>query len=251
MAGWIKMHRDTEDHWVAKDMEKLGRWVTLLWMATHEDKKVLVGNQLVELKRGQFIASNSFLAERWDTSERTVLRFLELLEKDGMLHRCTHRKITIITICNYEKYQGNSKGICTDTCTDGAPMAHRWRTEIKEIKEDKEYLSYTSTAPACTHTREEDDFVRRYREEGMWDTVAVILHKPVPYCEHLFDRWILEYQHKGQKHRDYTDFKSHFIQWARITIEKESKSTDNGNQRKYSDRRGTEVSEQANYLKPL
>lgn len=228
MSGWIKMHRDAEDHWISKDMAKLGRWVTLLWMANHEDKKVLIGNQLVELKRGQFVASNSFLAKRWDTSERTVLRFLELLEKDGMLHRYTHRKVTIITICNYEKYQGNLKSMCTDTCTDGAPMEHRWVTETKKNKEEKEIYN-TSTAPAHTYTCEEQKFINQYRKEGMWQDVAMILHKPIRDCENLFDRWILEYQHKGQQHRDYTDFKSHFIQWARITISKEKQSNGNDN----------------------
>lgn len=249
-GGWIKVHRSLSEHWLAEHPEKLGWWILLLLKATHEEKKVLVGNQLIELKRGQIVASLSFLAELWNTSKRTAERFLELLESDKMLSRCVRQKVSIITICNYDGYQVNKNNMCADTCADDEPIGIQ---SVSENKKEKElYISSSpSTAPACTYTREEDDFVRRYREEGMWDIVAAILHRPMRECEHLFDRWIMEYQHKGQKHRDYTDFKSHFIQWARITIEKESKSTDNGNQRKYSDRRGTEVSEQANYLKPL
>jgi hypothetical protein len=67
----------------------------------------------------------------------------------------------------------------------------------------------------------------------------MILHlKSVAECENLFERWILEYQHKGQTHQDYTDFKGHFIQWARITIQKEK---NNGNNIKQDKRRGFQV----------
>lgn len=86
-----------------------------------------------------------------------------------------------------------------------------------------------------THTREESEYIRQYREEGMWMDVAMILHKPVPECEQLFDRWVVEYQHNGDKHSTYSDFKKHFIQWARITIQKETK---NGNNRQDYSRRG-------------
>jgi hypothetical protein len=104
MTGWIKTYKSLLNHWLSQDMEKLGRWMFLLLSAAHEDTKEVHGNRIIELKQGQLVASNSFLAKRWNTSERTVLRFLEMLESDGMLHRCTHQKITIITICNYESY---------------------------------------------------------------------------------------------------------------------------------------------------
>ena len=89
MAGWIKVYRDLADHWLAKHPEKLGWWVLLLMKVAHEDKKVLAGNQLIELKRGQIIASLTYLAELWQTSKRTAERFVELLVKEQMLSRCT------------------------------------------------------------------------------------------------------------------------------------------------------------------
>lgn len=222
MAGWIKIHRELQDHWLSQDMEKLGRWTSLLLMASYEDKKVLIGSQLVTLNKGQLIASNSFLAEKWNTSERTVGRFLDLLESDGMLHRCVHRKITIITICNYSNYQDKNPTICTDTCTDDAPIAQESRTEIKKGEEVKE-INNNSFA----HARE-DEYVRRYREEGMWMDVALILHiKSIEGCKKLFDEFVAEYRHNGYTHTDYTDFKRHFIQWARIATSKRPAQPDN------------------------
>ena len=235
MAGWIKVYRDLADHWLAKHPEKLGWWVLLLLRVAHEDKKVLVGNQLVELKRGQIIASFTFLADLWQTSKRTAERFVELLEQEQMLSRCVSRKVSVITICNYESYQEKKRAKRADECANDEPMVSRSVAEIKNIEEVKEIYN-TSTAHTCTC---EDDFIRRYREEGMWANVALILHvKSIDDCQHLFDRWILEYQHKGQTHSDYTDFKSHFIQWARITLQKEKS---NGNTNRQDKRRGIQV----------
>ena len=70
MAGWIKIYRDLSDHWLAQHPEKLGWWVLLLLEVEHEDRKMLVGNQLIEVKRGQVVASLSFLAELWQTSKK-------------------------------------------------------------------------------------------------------------------------------------------------------------------------------------
>lgn len=238
MAGWIKVYRDLADHWLAKHPEKLGWWVLLLLKVAHEDKKILVGNQLVELKRGQIIASLTFLADLWQTSKRTAERFVDLLEKEQMLSRCVSRKVSVITICNYDSYQEKKRSKRADECADDAPIGIQSVSEIKNNKEDKEIYN-TTTAPARVRTRgQEAEFIARYREEGRWSEICIILHlKSIEECENLFDRWILEYQHKGQEHQDFTDFKSHFIQWARITIQKEKS---NGNI-KQDKRRGFQV----------
>lgn len=239
MAGWIKIHRDIATHWIFQDAEKFKWWIDLLLMASFEDNKALVGDRLMEVKRGQQIISLSFLSKRWGKAKGTILKFLELLESEQMIDRCTDRKVTILTICNYDSYQEVEKQSLTDNvndvCTDRLPMTDRCLTELKNAEEVKEIYN-TTTAHTCTR---EEDFILRYRIEGMWQDACLILHiRSAEECQRLFDRWILEYQHKGQTHQDYTDFKSHFIQWARITIQKEK---NNGNNNKQDNRRGFQV----------
>lgn len=236
MKGWFKVYRSLGEHWISQEMEKLGRWTWLLMNAAHEDTKVVEGNKIIELKRGQLIASLSLLESKWGVTRKTVMRFLDVLEREEMLHRQVHQGLTIITICNYEGYQGRKKNDSTDMSTEKSPLCPPICPPTQEDKEDKNIYNNTPTA----HTREsEQDFINRYRTEGMWTDLALILHvKSVSDCQHLFDRWILEYQHKGQTHRDYTDFKAHFIQWARITIQKEKSNGDNNRQDK---RRGVQV----------
>ena len=235
MAGWIKIYRELADHWLAQHPEKLGWWVLLLLKVAHEDKKVLVGNQLVELKRGQIIASLTFLSELWQTSKSSAERFVALLENEQMLRRCVERKQTIITICNYDSYQEKKRAKRDDVRDDAETIVGQSWEEIKKNKEVKEIYNNTT---AHTYTREQD-FINQYRKEGRWTDACLILHlKSINECEQLFDRWILEYTHKGQTHQNYTDFKGHFIQWARITIQKEK---NNGNTIKQDKRRGVQV----------
>ena len=89
------------------------------------------------------------------------------------------------------------------------------------------------------HMREAE-FVERYREEGdggMWANVALMLHlKSTAECITLFERFVMEYQHNGDEHQTYGDFKRHFLQWSRIAITKEQKY--NGNNRSDYSKRG-------------
>lgn len=86
-------------------------------MANWEQKKVVVGNTIVTVERGQMVASNSFLMERWGVCTHTVRNFLRLLEADGMITQTTYPKYNIITICNYDKYQ-NKEIVKVDPSAD-------------------------------------------------------------------------------------------------------------------------------------
>ena len=147
------------------------------------------------------------------------------------------RKASVITICNYESYQEKKRGKRADECADDAPIGIQSVSEIKKNKEDKEIYN-TPTAHTCT-CESEQDFINRYRTEGMWADACLILHlKSIADCQQLFDRWITEYQHNGDTHQSYSDFKKHFIQWARITIQKEK---NNGSNSQSNQRRGVQV----------
>lgn len=106
MAGWIKISRDIVNHWLWQDAERLKWWFDLLFMATWEDKQTMHDSHLFTLRRGHMIASVSYLSDRWGKSRPTIIRFLKLLEDEGMIYRQTlYRQTPIITICNYDKYQ--------------------------------------------------------------------------------------------------------------------------------------------------
>ncbi|NLK37111.1 MAG: hypothetical protein GX299_03390, partial [Epulopiscium sp.] len=105
--GWIKLHRPIQDHWLWEDkpFSKGQAWIDLLILANHADNKFLLGNELILVERGSFITSEYKLSERWGWSKSKVRRFLELLEKDGMIEKKSNQKRTTINIENYSVYQ--------------------------------------------------------------------------------------------------------------------------------------------------
>lgn len=112
MERWIKINTAIADHWIFQNAERLKWWLDLLFMAQWEDKKVLHDSHLFVLKRGQMIASVSYLCERWGKSNKTIVGFLHLLEAEGMIVRTViHRQTPLITICNYERYQDNTQEV--------------------------------------------------------------------------------------------------------------------------------------------
>lgn len=119
MAGWIKISREIANHWLWQDAERLKWWIDLLFLAAWKDKQVLHDSHLFVLRRGQIIASVSFLSERWGRSIPTIIKYLKLLEDEGMIYRqVLYRQTPIITICNYEKYQ-TQEAAQVDTLLDG------------------------------------------------------------------------------------------------------------------------------------
>lgn len=111
MSGWIKLHRQIQGHWLwlsEKPFDKRSAWIDILLMVNHEDKTVLLGNDLVEVKRGERLTSEPKLAERWGWSRTKVRNFLNLLEKDGMIeNKKEGRKRTRLKVLNYSIYQGS------------------------------------------------------------------------------------------------------------------------------------------------
>ena len=107
--GWISLNREIQKHWLWSDkpFSKGQAWVDMLLLANHQDNKFLLGNQLIDIKRGSFITSEIKLMERWEWSKTKVRAFLKLLEDDSMLVKKSDNKKTTLTIVNYDLYQDN------------------------------------------------------------------------------------------------------------------------------------------------
>lgn len=105
--GWISLSRKVRDCWIWQDkpFSKGQAWVDMLLSANHEDKKFLLGNELVEVKRGSFITSEHKLMDKWGWSKTKVRAFLLLLENDSMIVKISDKKKTTINIVNYSDYQ--------------------------------------------------------------------------------------------------------------------------------------------------
>lgn len=108
MEGWISLYRQIENNWVWKSNEpfdKRSAWISLLLKANHKDTKVVISNEVVEVKKGSFITSEVKLSEEWKWGRKKVRNFLKSLEDDRMLSKNSTTKYTGITIENWDLYQ--------------------------------------------------------------------------------------------------------------------------------------------------
>lgn len=146
MQGWIKLHRQIQDHWLYKEKRVFSRyeaWIDLLMMASHKETKFLLGNQLIELEKGSFITSELKLMERWTWGKSKLRKYLEILEKDGMIIKESDRKKTKITICNFNVYhdsETDNQPLTDCKQTISRPLTDTIKNEKNE-KNDKEVIN--------------------------------------------------------------------------------------------------------------
>lgn len=90
-----------------KDLLDAAIWNFLYQNAFYEDGDRNFNGTVFHLKRGQIVVSIPFLSEGFCTSEKRVRRLLEGLTKDKQIDMQKTNKGSVITICNYDKYQEN------------------------------------------------------------------------------------------------------------------------------------------------
>ena len=99
-----------------EDLQKLNQTFFLDVVSYLKEKKILLNGQLIAVNRGSFITSIRKLAKDNQMANNTIVHFLKMLKADTMIETRSDPQKTIITICNYEKYQDNLKN--TDTAID-------------------------------------------------------------------------------------------------------------------------------------
>jgi hypothetical protein len=101
------------------DSARFGAWAWLVLKACWKPTKFSVAGSTITVQRGQLCVSRSQLATAWGWSPSAVERFLARLQTEQMIGRETGQGRSIITICNYDKYQdiGNETGQATEQPT--------------------------------------------------------------------------------------------------------------------------------------
>ncbi len=105
--GYIPLSRKYFHHefWNEKRIfHRSEAWLDLIRMASYQGERIAVDNRGINLKRGELIASIRFLAHRWQWSVNRVQRFLKYLEKEGMIKKRIDQGISVISLCNYVRY---------------------------------------------------------------------------------------------------------------------------------------------------
>jgi hypothetical protein len=80
-------------------------WTWLLMEARWKDCRKSVGGEVVDIRRGQVPHSVSFMAEGCNLSRQQMRTFIKHLKSNQMVNHELTNGQTMLTICNYDKYQ--------------------------------------------------------------------------------------------------------------------------------------------------
>lgn len=131
--SFIKLHRDLLDWEWFKDSKMVHFFLFLLLKANHEDKQW----KGIEIKRGQLIAGLHSLSVQSGISTQSIRTCIKRLKSTGELTTKSTNKYSIITICNYHKYQDKLTGKSTDKLTNHQQTNNKQITTNKNIRSNR------------------------------------------------------------------------------------------------------------------
>ncbi len=91
--------------WKICNAEQRSMMIYTLLRANYKDNTWWDGSKAISIPRGSFVAGRNNFAEETKTSEQRVRTFWDKMKNIGFLTIKPTSKNSIITICNYERYQ--------------------------------------------------------------------------------------------------------------------------------------------------
>ena len=170
--GWVKIWRRTKDSWVWADPKRFRAWASLLIDASHKEGWVHhPSHPPVKVMPGQILTSKLKLAEEWDMARNTVKSFLAELEAAQQIEQLITNRYTLITIKNWELYQGADQPV--DQQSDQPLTSSRPATdhvqELQALQEGSEEESSPPAAKPVDHGAELKELRARYPDGDLID----------------------------------------------------------------------------------
>lgn len=138
MYQWrIKLHRSSQDNvlYFSEPFTKRQARQDMILLTNHKDWVIVVRWNIIEVKRGQLWYSEDTISKRWQWSRNKTRRFLNYLETIQQIEQHKSKVKSLITIKNYDKFQGNDT---TESTTDGHQTIQQTDTN-KNDNNDKEW----------------------------------------------------------------------------------------------------------------
>lgn len=136
--GGIIIHRKILDHWICNNSRhsysSFEAWMDIL-LGVNQDigSQTLIDGQYFTALRGQSLRSLETWGKRWRWDKSKVRRFLDKLQKDGMVVINNEKKTTRLTVCNYDIYQVNRNKVDTRSTPNNKIVS---KDTINKRKED-------------------------------------------------------------------------------------------------------------------
>lgn len=170
-GGWVKLYRELKSKsiWQLSSPEQKVVLITILLLANHEENKWEWKGEQFTCRPGQLITSlNSLVRECGDgVSIQNVRTALDRFEKLGFLTNVSTKTGRLITIVNWEKYQGKDYVSNKDANKDLTKSQQRANKDLTTNKNDKEYKNdkEEKNKPAALSLTEEEEHIDLWNED--------------------------------------------------------------------------------------
>jgi hypothetical protein len=157
-GGWFRLHRGWRDNPLFRgEFSRADAWIWLIENACWRPTRFDVRGKIVTLDRGQLSVTLRQLADVWGWSKSSVERFLTRLETETMITQETGQGKSVLTICNYAKYQDVTEAGWDKAGTQtGTKLGQSW--DIKEEgKKERREEDNTPLPPAAANDGDDDD----------------------------------------------------------------------------------------------
>lgn len=156
-VGFLKFHRSMIDHPVVGigNPKRFAAWCWMLAEAAFQERDVEVRGRVITLRRGQICHSVRFMAQAWGWDKAAVSRFIDRLKTETMIEADTETGQLVITICNYEKFQGEASSCETQNETPNETPARQQR-DSSETNYKKERIKEESSVAIATDVEDSE-----------------------------------------------------------------------------------------------
>lgn len=167
MEGWVTLHRKfLQWEWFDKP-EMVQLFVYLLLMAQYGERKY----RGVTLQRGELVTSVPAIMKDTKLSEQQTRTCIKRLKSTGEITCKSTNKYTIITICNYDRYQGeNSEANGQNNGQTNTQATDKQRTNnghnnnnnitIKQCNNNTNNISVCDNSARACEKRERDEIFK-------------------------------------------------------------------------------------------
>lgn len=226
MQRWVKLYEKfTEWEWFGNS--QMVHVFIYLFLRANTATETYQG---IEMRRGQLVTTFAKIAADTHLSPRNVRTCLKNLLTTGEIRQeSIQKKYTVITVCNYERYQQPS-----------APAPQPPQQEPA-----KEAAAPLPTPQPQPTTIEEQHPERTYKEQMLaddnWMEIMCMRHHFANRATlaGYISRFWLDAACRGKAHSDLRDAKNHFNSWLLIILKNEQNLKNN--ERTDTQRRGFEV----------
>jgi len=150
MNGWIKIHRKFISWEWADEPKMVSLFIHLLIEASHQDTRW----KGQEIKRGQVIFGRLKWSEKTGISEQCLRTCLKKLESTGEIDIKSTNRYSVITILNYDEYQGrrdNDQPADQPATNQQLTSNQPHRKKVKNVKNVKNKENAEPEVESTTH----------------------------------------------------------------------------------------------------